>query len=290
MNQRSRSKRYLRIPRLDGVSVRVPVSDFVLNLTKQPARLGIRITGTSMAQQAAAFVMVAVLCSASFGMTYANPINTISYFRDEEVSRSNLFAAGFLGFRLNPGEVTIPIEEGGSTTISPLFTPLPNTFDITYRVRAEVVGDETPLCGYIMATGTTSPYLYSGPLTYLVTNPATTTGHGNLEITLPQAPYVPDGDRCTIALVYRGWFTDAPENTGYTDEKRDTFTFVYSAPQQPVTTNVAQSESEGTPPPPEDQNTDTPSAAEIPFVTDTMDTTPTQEPSSSDSATSSTSE
>lgn len=236
MNHQTKPKRFVRIPKIDGVAVRIPVSDFVLNLKKNPQVLGARIKNTSFAQRSSAFVFTIVLCAASFGVTHANPIDTLSYFRDKEVSRANLFAAGFLGFRLNPGDVTIPITEGGEANLSPLFAPLPDTFAIKYRVRAEIVGDETPLCALLQASGTSTPYLYSGALKDLVTEPATTTGHGNLSVTLPSATDVPDGTQCTIALVYRGWFVDAPENTGYTDQKKDTFTFVYSAPAPMLTT------------------------------------------------------
>lgn len=154
---------------------------------------------------------------------------TLSYFRDDEVSRNNIFAAASLAFRLNPGEVTEEISLGESVYLAPKFTPDDETLPIMYRVSAEIVGEATPLCSQLVATGTTSPFFYTGQLTSLVTEPASTTGHGLLEISLASADGIAAGAMCTVDIVYRGWHKDSPENSGYTDEERDRFAFVFVA-------------------------------------------------------------
>jgi hypothetical protein len=183
-------------------------------------------------QQGGSAFFTLVICLSSFALTYGTLDGTLSYFRDNEVSNDNMLAAGSLAFRLNPGEVTIPIKEGDTVNLSPLFEPKPDSFDIRYRIRAEIVGSDSPLCTLLQAAGTSSPYVYNGTLKDLVTEPATTTGHGHLDVTLPNAAGLANGTECTIALAYNGWYAGAPEGTGYTDEQRDTFTFVFNAEGQ----------------------------------------------------------
>ena len=48
-----------------------------------------------------------------------------------------------------------------------------------------------------------------------------------MQISLPDATGLSDGDECTVHFVYRGWSKDAPEGTGYTDEERDSFKFIF---------------------------------------------------------------
>ena len=234
-NKRKRHERFLH---RDGILTRFPVSNFVLNLIHKPRRELSTTPNTrwrpSFVQQTASLALVLVLCASSFGITFGNPLSTLSYFRDVEISTDNQFAAGLLAFRLNPGDVTIPIHEGDVVALSPLFTPDPETFDIKYRVRAKVIGTHTSLCSLLNASGTSMPYIYDGLLADLVTKPATTTGHGHLDVSLPNAAGIVDGTECTVALVYDGWYVDAPENTGYTDSKQDTFTFVYDAPEEAI--------------------------------------------------------
>lgn len=245
------TRRYLRIPRHDGVTIRFPVSEYVLKL-ENGAKQNTRRVVHTFSKQSASFALMLVLCASSIGITYGNPVSTLSYFRDDETSRMNLFAAGMLGFRLNPGDVTVPISVGDHVYLAPLFSPDSNSFPIQYRVHAETLED-SPLCTFLEAAGTSSPYFYTGALKDLHTETATSTGHGLLEVTLPSAANIANGTSCTIALVYEGWYEGAQENTGYTDREQDTFTFVLNAPEPPAPAATvvvpAEENTEDTPPP-----------------------------------------
>ena len=139
-------------------------------------------------------------------------------------------------------EVTEEISLGESVFLEPKFTPDDETLPIMYRVSAEIVGEPTPLCSQLVATGTTSPFFYTGQLTELVTEPASTTGHGLLEVSLASADGVAPGATCTVDIVYRGWHKDSPENSGYTDEERDRFAFVIVAAEEEVAEDVVVDE------------------------------------------------
>ena len=235
--------RYVLVPTFDGVHRAFPMSKHVLdakrmhvtdlrrNTHKIEGPTSIRHWRPSLVQQASSLVLMIALCASSYGVTYSKLNSTLSYFRDTETSFGNMLGAGSLNFDLNPGEVSMPIEQGQHIILAPLFTPDSHTFPIEYRVHAEMIGEPTPLCSLLQATGTTSPFVYSGLLRDLLTDPATTTGHGHLDVFLPDASVLGDGASCTIALVYQGWHAGALEGTGYTDEERDTFTFVYTAPE-----------------------------------------------------------
>jgi hypothetical protein len=238
---------YTQVETQDGVRTPFPVSRHVLKV--RPLHRGsTSMRRFSLFEQSASVFLTLALVVSSFSLSYGSLENTASYFRDDESSRDNAFAAGLLGFGLNPGEVTVPIKIGERIFISPLFTPDDDTFPIQYRVRAEVMGEDSPLCTLLEAYGTTSPYLYSGALKNLVTEPATTTGRGNFMVYLPDAPNVPNGAECTVAIVYKGWYAEAPEGTGYTDEERDTFTFVLDNPTPEAATESAATETPVEPP------------------------------------------
>ncbi len=217
----------VRIPTVDGGTVQFPVSRHVLSL---PGLKKIRQWRPSLVQQASALVLVLSLFASSYGITYGKLQSTLAYFRDDETSRANVFAAISLDFLMNPGEVSTPIEAGGEIFLRPLMKTESGSSPIMYRAFIEEVGTPAPLCGLLLAVATTSPFVYSGALTSLSTEATTTTGHWGLSISLPDATGLSDGEKCTVHLVYRGWNKDAPENTGYTDEERDSFTFIFKAP------------------------------------------------------------
>ncbi len=268
---------YTRIETLDGVQVPFPVSRHIVRIRASAAQTPTR---SSFFAQSASLALTLALCISSFSMSFGNIDNTLSYFRDEETSRDNAFAAGSLGFRLNPGEVTLPIHAGDRIQISPLFEPDSESLSMKYRVRAEILEDSS-LCNLLEAHGTSSPYLYSGALRTLVTAPATTTGHGNLEVTLASAANIANGTRCSIALVYKSWHEAAPEGTGYSDEERDIFTFVLDAPAENTQENTqvdtlltpaAEPQTDATPeespPPPSEPDSEVPPGEAAEFATE----------------------
>lgn len=230
----------------DGRIVLFPVSQHVLSFRSQEAPGQTRVEApqehttprSTFWQRFTSSTFTVFLLAMTFGGSPLALGATISYFRDDEVSRGNMFAAGILGFNLNPGEVTEEIAAGGSVIIQPKFTPDDGAFPIEYRVTSAVVGEHTPLCSLLIANGTTSPLVYSGPIVELVTEPATTTGHGFLEVSLPLADGISDGAVCTVDIIYRGWHVGAEDNTGYTDEESDRFTFVYRAPVEEIIEDV----------------------------------------------------
>lgn len=263
--------RHVHVVREDGTIAFVPVSRHVLSFKKRARAAAVNSVSHTRGQFLST-VFALVLVAITFGGSPFVLGSTISFFRDDEVSRNNMFTAASLGFNLNPGDVSVAITEGETVLVSPKFTPDSGTLPITYRISAEVVGEHTPLCSQLVAVGTTSPLLYTGPLTELVTEPATAIGHGHIGVSLASVDGVAPDSSCTVAIVYRGWNADLPENKGYTDEERDTFTFVYRAEEiieetAPETVTEGQSESmpdeapqEAVPEP------ETPPSEEVPVV------------------------
>lgn len=244
---------HMRITTIDGMTVKFPVSKHALRVgeggpsapppPEWRARSESSIAGAATAaprdggrrdawrpsvlHQVVSLLSAVVLSTSSYGITYGGFNSTAAYFRDSDASRGNIFAAGLLGFSLNPGEITMSIAQGEIIALSPFFSPDPNTFPIMYRVRVEEQGGPSPLCALLEADGTAPPFTYRGSLLSLYTNATTTAGYWNLRVSLPDALGLVDGDICTVRLVYRGWNRDVPENTGYTDEEYDSFTFVF---------------------------------------------------------------
>jgi hypothetical protein len=102
-------------------------------------------------------------------------------------------------------------------------------YRVTAEEPAELAGAQ-PLCSMLMASGTT-PFVYSGPLLGIATDATTTPGRWSLDVSLPEADGIFSDAECTVHFVYRAWHKDSPEGTGYTDEKFDSFTFVFDAPE-----------------------------------------------------------
>ncbi len=237
MSKKNKNLSYALIPTIEGVSVAFPVSKHILNTKKVVAKAKPYTLNLNTSRVVTSLAVIATLNIMSLGVLFPGADTTIAYFRDAEASRTNLLAAGSLGFDLNPGEITLPIAVGTPTIVSPRFMPDDETLPITYRVTTEVVGESNLLCSRLYASGTSSPFLYQGPLASLITEPATDVGHGHLDVTISDPSDLMNGMQCTVDVVYRGWHEDMPENTGYTDEERDRFTFVLggiaeSAPEE----------------------------------------------------------
>jgi hypothetical protein len=183
----------------------------------------------SFVQQASAFVLVLSLFASSYGVTYGKLQSTLAYFRDDEVSSQNLLQAGALDFVVSPDGDVSGIIGAGTRLVIPVMTPEPGTFPTMYRVTASTTLPASPLCNALDANATTSPFTYSGDLLGLTVTATTTSGPWPLEISLPNATGLSDGDECSFDIVYRGWHKDVPENTGYTDEERFEMLLTYSA-------------------------------------------------------------
>ena len=120
---------YIRVPTIDGTIAKFPVSRHVLSLPKLKK---IALWRPSLLQQASALVLVLSLFASSYGITYGKLQDTIAYFRDDETSRANVFAANSLDFLLNPGEITEDITEGGSVFLRLLMRPETDSAPIIY--------------------------------------------------------------------------------------------------------------------------------------------------------------
>lgn len=230
--------RHIKVPTVDGMWVKFPISNHILDAKKaRVAFARARTWRPSLMQQGASFALMLALWASSYGITYGTINPTLSYFRDSELSRNNIFKAGLLDFRVNPGHEALTIEEGGSVFLLPLMEPFVSSFPIMYRVHVEETADPSPLCALLEAHATTSPFLYDGKLALLSTGTTTTSGHWGVDVALPSAPDLVDGATCDVDFVYSGWDKDAPEGTGYTDEERHSFTFIFS---KPVPESVAE--------------------------------------------------
>ena len=214
----------------DDISVPFPISVHMLDLSPRVPQVRPTPLRRTMFAQLATLGFVLCLSASSFGLTYGKINGTISYFRDDENSRGNVFSAGLLGFRVNPGHETVTIAEAGSVFLFPLMQPDSGSSPIMYRIRVEETASTSALCSLLTAEGTSSPFIYSGKLRTMSTEATTTFGHWGVQVLLPDATGLSDGDQCEVDFVYTGWNKDAPEGTGYTDEERDSFTFIYSAP------------------------------------------------------------
>lgn len=221
---------YLLIPNMDGITTAFPVSKHVLDTSSvsKPDAFSetVRRYIPTIARPATSIGVILCLWTMSIGGSYAG--SSTAYFSDSESSKSNVFSAASLDFDLNPGEVTVPITPGTPTTLTLRYMP-DTGFPVTYRITTELVGDPNTLCSRLHASGTTSPYLYSGALLSLVTAPETVGGYGYVDISLTDESDLIPGMQCTVDFVYRGWHTGMPENAGYTDRESDRFTFVYGA-------------------------------------------------------------
>lgn len=281
----SKATHTVHIKNEDGSVALFPVSPNVVSLRTVPAAkkevTPVRLVSRRARMGTAVFSLFLMTFTLGGSPLFVGA--TLSYFRDDEVSRNNIFAAASLAFNLNPGEVTEEISLDESVFLAPKFTPDDATLPIMYRVSAEIVGEPTPLCSQLMANGTTSPFFYTGQLTSLITEPATTTGHGLLEVSLASADGIAAGAQCTVDIVYRGWHQDSLENSGYTDEERDRFTFVYVAPEaevapdivpEPTVTEESVSESEEMPPPAEENPAPVPEPTPAPEPTQEPEQTP----------------
>jgi hypothetical protein len=142
----------------------------------------------------------------------------------------NLLAAIGLDFLVTPQNETSAILTEGSSLFIPIVTPELGSGPLMYRVTSQQTGGSPAFCNALTLNATTSPFIYSGTLSGLTTTSTTTTGVWTIAIGLPSASGLTDGDVCLIDLVYRGWHKDAPENTGYTDEERVSFSFTLSNP------------------------------------------------------------
>ena len=163
---------------------------------------------------------VATLLTLSLG----NVGHTLSYFIDQDASKANVLSAGSLDFSISSDgsvEAYIGSEAGGGKVIIPVVTPTVESFDLRYRVTAEKQSGSNAFCNAIIATATTSPFIYSGPLLSISTGATTTVGAWPLALSLSgDAIGVFQGDVCYVDLVYRGWRDGANEGEGYRDEER----------------------------------------------------------------------
>lgn len=212
------------------------LSPYILSLRKEEVITSIPVIHhkpwrPSLTQQGATLVLLAVLGASSFGVTYGNLNSTVAYFKDEEVSKANVLSAGSLDFATAPdGSVEVIIELGESLQV-PVMTPEPGSFPIMYRVIVEETdldqNGPNLLCSLLDVNAVAPPFTYTGDLLTLSVEPSSVSGAWNVTFSLPDVAGLIQGDVCTFDLVYRGWHKDVPENTGYTDEERTSFTFMY---------------------------------------------------------------
>lgn len=173
---------------------------------------------------ASSFKLTSVLLvTAMLAVTFGNVGYTVSYFSDNDASRSNIFSASLLDFLVSPEgimEVYIGPEAGGGATFIPIVSPISGS-NMQYRVFVEEVAGNPVFCGAIQAEATTTPFIYSGQLISLNAGPTVETDAWTLALSMTSVPTgVNQDDVCYIDLVYRGWKEGFLEGEGYSDEEK----------------------------------------------------------------------
>jgi|GEM_PF-2536953 len=180
-------------------------------------------------------IVVMILMAFSFGVTNGVGGMTLSYFRDVDFSKSNVFQAGFLGFRVQAeGDGYTfdgPEDEDGGFHTS-FVIPESGSLPMQYEISVEKTGGSDVFCNALHASATSTSFMYDGPLLALAT---TTFSNGpfDFNVTISDTDALSDGDTCLIDVVYTGWSSDTPVPFGYTDTKRTPLTFTYSNPSTP---------------------------------------------------------
>ncbi len=169
-----------------------------------------------------ACLIVVALLTQSAGYTF-------SYFIDIDRSQGNSLRAGTLDFTLESGDSTnvyIGTEDGSSLLISPGAVSVPDAFPLQYTIKAEKTGGSNAFCSLIQVASTASdPFSYEGPLLALSTGTTTSQTAWPLTFTMTgNTAQIPQGDLCTVDLVYRGSVSQTP-GSGYRDEERIHLTF-----------------------------------------------------------------
>ncbi|MEX2514780.1 MAG: lamin tail domain-containing protein [Candidatus Paceibacterota bacterium] len=165
----------------------------------------------------------------------------MAYYGDYELSAGNSFTAAMLDFSIsnNEREGYIGLEaDGDIDDFSSVVQSHPDSLDIQYAVRAELVDGDPDFCQAldfkVIHTGTdfsdgkdSDPnFGFNTNHSILDVTRATTTDMGTYEFKdidlSDEASAFAHGTKCDVDLVFTGWRDgiDTPAESGYTDEER----------------------------------------------------------------------
>lgn len=216
---------------------------------------------------------------------------TVSYFNDSESSVDNAMSGVSLDFTATPDDTIFSFDDGelvdDADGLVTTITLEPESVDGRFSVHAVRTGGSEQFCNFINAS-VSMPYLYTGALTALTATDVTFDAPYTMELTLPDASGLVEGDVCLIDIVYTAWHYDEDADQGYFDEERNSLTFMlvatgevliesFAAPLLLETVDVP-TEPEGTEPPvPIQEPAPEPEGEEIP-AEETEPTEPAEPP------------
>jgi len=161
-----------------------------------------------------AVVLVVISIFASF--LNINP--TSAYFTSSAKITGNTFTAGTLGFTISDGGFT-PVENsinlgGGMTTGKTIGMALePNSLPIKYTVKTKNITGDTSFCNALLLNAGLVGNQSSGNLSNFVSNPTTTFGNWQYDISLPSSSSFYNSI-CSFDFEYNGRQADPYLTTG----------------------------------------------------------------------------
>lgn len=209
-----------------NVNLRIPNVEYRTKPQSNVLYFGLKLVGV---------LSLALILSFGFGKVGS----TVSYFNDMEGALGNFMQADPLTFTVEIASSTsaqIDLSKG-KTIVTPVMTPGPDSEDIQYLVKSEIVSGDKELCDSVHMTGTW-PFPFDSNLTSLVTGTTTSTGAWTLELGVSDYTLFVN-KTCSIDLLYEGWNNGSEYGRGYKDSHK--VTLMFSAPEQapiPVPSNL----------------------------------------------------
>lgn len=155
---------------------------------------------------------------------------TNSYFRDNEQSTGNTFAAGPLDFTVTSGRdsATLFLAQPGETfVLTP--TSVAGSLPMQYRVSGTASGNAA-FCAAISAIGS-DPFTYSGSVVSFTTIDTNSFAPWSLALSLQSpAPGVVDGQKCVLDLKYEAYQEGGTAGAGYHDTEHIVLTLTADLP------------------------------------------------------------